>query len=159
MTLNQDDFKRVLGSFATGVTIVTFKNDEEIHGLTVNAFSSVSLDPPLILVCVKKNSTSHTMISESTDFVVNILSDKQKDLAWNFANPKLGSQERYENVCYEFNRNGVPVFADNLAWLECKTVEQLAGGDHTVFIGRVEDVGFSEIEKPLLYYRSKFHGI
>ncbi len=159
MALNQDDFKRVLGSFATGVTIVTLKSDEEIHGLTVNAFSSVSLDPPFILVCLKKNSTSHTMMSESTDFVVNILSDKQKDLALNFANPKLGRGERYENVRYEINRRGVPVFTDNLAWLECKTVEQLAGGDHTIFIGRVEDVGFSVNGKPLLYYRSRFHDI
>ena len=159
MALNQDDFKKVLGRFATGVTIVTFKNDAEIHGLTVNAFSSVSLDPPLVLVCLKKNHTSHTMMSESTDFVVNILSDKQKDLAWNFANPKLGSRERYENVLYEINRHGVPVFTDNLAWLECKTVEQLAGGDHTIFIGQVEDVGFSVNGKPLLYYRSKFYDI
>lgn len=159
MPVNPDTFKKVLGSFATGVTIVTFRDEMTYHGLTVNAFSSVSLDPPLVLVCVKKDSTSHAMMSRTDGFVVNILSDLQQDLAWKFANPRLSSQERYENIAFATNTRGIPVFADNLASLECKITEGLQGGDHTIFLGQVENATYSEDRKPLVYYRSEFHDL
>ncbi len=159
MSVNEDTFKNALGSFATGVTIVTFKNGEDFHGLTVSAFSSVSLQPPLILVCIKKDSTSHALMAATDGFVVNILSDSQQELAGRFANPGLSSAERYKTAAYQTNSRGVPVFTDTLGHLDCRTVEQLDGGDHTIFLGSVEHADFEEGKKPLLYFRSQFHGL
>lgn len=157
MPMITDDFKQILGRFATGVTIVTFKNEDGPHGLTVNAFSSVSLDPPLILICIDKNARGHAILDNTDAFVVNILSEQQNKICYKFAISKLSSEERYAGVSYHLTENGIPVFEDNLCHFECKIAEKYAGGDHTIFLGEVEKGQISEDKKPLLFYSSQIH--
>lgn len=155
MSISQDTFKKVLGSFCTGVTIVTFKNNETAHGLTVSAFSSLSLDPPLVLVCIKKDGVSHKMMLETDSFAVNILSDKQMDLAWRFADSKLNSEERFAGAELATDASQ-PVFAENLSHLICKITDRFEGGDHSIFVGEVQEAGINEGEKPLVYFSGGF---
>jgi flavin reductase (DIM6/NTAB) family NADH-FMN oxidoreductase RutF len=155
MGISQDDFRQALGTFCTGVTIVTFRSEGICHGLTVNAFSSLSLDPAMVLVCIKKNGGSHALIAESDAFAVNILSYEQEDLAYRFANSELSSEQRFEDA--ELRQDlDQPVFRDDLSYLVCKTVNRYDGGDHSIFLGEVQDVGINPDKKPLLYYRSRF---
>ncbi|RMF66285.1 MAG: flavin reductase [Calditrichaeota bacterium] len=157
MPISPDLFKQVMSQFCTGVTVVTFKNGPTIHGLTVNAFSSVSLDPPLILVCIDKKSSSHAALSESGRFVVNILSEGQAELAARFANPSLSSSERYAGTVYDLNDAGIPVFAHTLGHLVCRTEQQVDGGDHTIFLAQVEHASVLAHGNPLLYFRREFY--
>lgn len=159
MSVSPELFKQVLSRFCTGVTIVTVKNKSGAHGLTVNAFTSVSLDPPLILVCIDKGGNSHEFMSVCDFFVVNILSEEQTELANRFADPDLTSEQRFENASVQLTQRGIPIFDDNLGHLECRNVQQVDGGDHTIFIGQVEDANFSEERSPLLYYKSRFYNI
>ena len=159
MSVSPDLFKQVLGRFCSGVTILTFKNATGIHGLTVTAFSSLSLDPPLILCCIKKGGNSYDGLSGSEHFTVNILSDKQKDLALRFANSELDSSARFAGCEYQTLKHGIPCFNDNLAHILCHKSKEYDGGDHAIFIGQVEEVHFSEAHRPLLYFSKKFHQV
>lgn len=155
MPISADLFKQLLSRFASGVTVVTFKGDEGIHGITVNAFSSVSLSPPLILICIDKQASSHGYLSDSDLFVVNILTDEQTDLVYKFADPKLSSEERFAAATYRKTPQGLPILDGCLAHLECRTVKAVDAGDHTVFIGEIEDGSFSEQHDPMVYYGGK----
>ncbi len=156
MSVSPEPFRNTLAKFCTGVTIVTTKNQEGMHGLTVNAFTSVSLDPPLILVCIQKNGLSHSSLCECETFVVNILSIEQKKLSDRFANPAMDSEDRFRDLSFRVSENGDPILADNLGHLECRVVNQFEGGDHTIFIGQVENGDFSEGKQPLLFYESRY---
>jgi flavin reductase (DIM6/NTAB) family NADH-FMN oxidoreductase RutF len=156
MAVSADIFRRVLGRFATGVTVITLKNKDGIHGLTVNAFASVSLQPPLVLICIQKNGISHACMAEADSFVVNILGEEQIDLAKRFADSNLNSHERFENVSYRVTRQGVPILDGNLGHLECNIVNQFDGGDHTIFLGQVEEAEAAKGGRPLLYYESQY---
>ena len=149
-------FRNTLSKFCTGVTIVTAKNQDGVHGLTVNAFSSVSLDPPLILVCIQKNGLAHSFLCDCEAFVVNILSTEQKELSDRFANPRLDSDARFRDSAFEVSEKGIPILTGNLGHLECRVVDQIEGGDHTIFIGQVENADFSDGKQPLLFYGSKY---
>jgi flavin reductase (DIM6/NTAB) family NADH-FMN oxidoreductase RutF len=156
MSVSPELFRNTLAKFCTGVTIVTTKNQEGMHGLTVNAFTSVSLDPPLILVCIQKNGLSHSTLSGCETFVVNILSEEQKELSDRFANPAIDSEERFRDLSFRVSENGIPILAGNLGHLECRVLNQFEGGDHTIFIGQVENGDFSEGKQPLLFYESRY---
>ena len=149
-------FRNTLAKFCTGVTIITTKNQDGLHGLTVNSFTSVSLDPPLILICIQKNGLSHSTLCECEDFVVNILSKEQKELSDRFANPALDSEERFRDLNFRLSENGLPILASNLGHLECRVVSQFEGGDHTIFMGQVENGDYSEGKQPLLFYDSGY---
>jgi len=138
MSASPELFRNTLAKFCTGVTIITTKNQQGMHGLTVNAFTSVSLDPPLILVCIQKNGLSHSTLCECETFVVNILSIEQKELADRFANPALDSEERFRDLSFRVSENGVPILVGNLGHLECRVINQFEGGDHTIFVSQVE---------------------
>lgn len=156
MSVSAELFRNTLAKFCTGVTIVTTKNQDGLHGLTVNSFTSVSLDPPLILICIQKNGSSHSTLSRSETFVVNILSAEQKELSDRFANSALDSEERFRGLNFRISENGVPILAGNLGHLECRVVNQFEGGDHTIFIGQVENGDFSKGRQPLLFYESGY---
>jgi len=159
MPISSDAFKQVLGRFCTGVTIVTFRDESGIHGLTVNAFSSVSLEPPLVLICVDKKGSSHQILSETEAFVVNLLSKDQTELAYRFADANLSSEQRYTESAYWLTEKGIPVFEDNLGYLECKIYERFDGGDHSIFLGEVENGDVSESKRPLIFYSSQFYSL
>lgn len=156
MPISSELFRNTLAKFCTGVTIVTTKNQDRLHGITVNSFTSVSLDPPLILICIKKNGLSHSTLCESKNFMINILSVEQKELSDRFANPAMDSETRFKGLKFRISKNGLPVLAGNLGHLECRVVNQFEGGDHTIFIGQVEKGEFSEGKKPLLFYNSRY---
>jgi len=144
MTFDKDFFRQVMGQFATGVTIVTACNKGALVGLTVNAFCTVSLDPPLVLVCVDLQSNTLPHIRESGAFAVNILTDQQEHFSRCFA---TSSEERYEHFCrasYSVAATGSPVLADVLAFIDARIVAEYPGGDHVIFVGQVEAMGTND---------------
>lgn len=141
MALENSFFRQVMGRFATGVTIVTTCSHGSLIGLTVNSFCSVSLDPPLVLVCIDLNSSTLPHFRQSGSFVVNILSDQQEQLSRCFA---TSSRERYEHFCYASYRHaatGSPVIDGVLAFIDARIVAEYPGGDHAIFVGQVEAMG------------------
>lgn len=149
------DFRRVMGHFPTGVTIVTTRHsDGAVCGLTVNAFCSVSLEPTLVLVCVEVGADSHDCIQSSGIFAVNVLEEGSgESLSRRFST--WGHFDKFERVPYRAERTGSPVLEQALAWLDCRLVESMPAGDHTVFLGEVLD-GDSREGKPLVYYRGGY---
>jgi flavin reductase (DIM6/NTAB) family NADH-FMN oxidoreductase RutF len=141
MTMEKDFFRQVMGRFATGVTVVTAKSPKGVAGLTVNTFCSVSLNPPLVLVCVDLNSQTLPYIRESGAYAVNILTDEQEHLSRCFATP---SQERYERFCevdYHEAPTGSPIIDGVLAFVDTRVVAEYPGGDHVIFLGEVVAMG------------------
>jgi flavin reductase (DIM6/NTAB) family NADH-FMN oxidoreductase RutF len=148
-----DDFRRVLGHFATGVTIITTTDTEKrATGLTVSAFCSVSLDPPQILVCIDHKSQSYPALRDGDRFAVNILSCDHEHVSRRFATTRL---DKFDGVPYTLGDLGVPLIDGALAQLECRTVSRHVEGDHTILVGRVESARTATGE-PLLYYRGKY---
>lgn len=141
MAIEKDFFRQVMGQFATGVTVVTTSDERGPVGLTVNAFCSVSLDPPLVLICVDLRSHALPRIRESGVFAVNILTIRQEQLSRCFA---TSSEERYENFChasYHVAATGAPVIDDVLAFIDARIVAEYPGGDHVIFLGKVAAMG------------------
>ncbi len=144
MTIDKDFFRQVMGRFATGITIVTTDNRGVPGGLTVNAFCSVSLNPPLVLVCIDINSQALQLIRESKAFAVNMLHSKQEYLSRCFA---THSSERFEHFCHVPYHKAVtdsPIFDDALAFLDTRVVAEYPGGDHAIFLGEVVAMGTGE---------------
>lgn len=153
MTVSPDEFRSVLGRFPSGVTVVTTKApDDSDSGMTVSAFCSVSLEPPLVLICIEKTASAYDALTRSTGFVVNILSAAQEQLARRFA---IVDIDRFEGVGYSRSQNGFAVLDDALGLIECGTVGQHEAGDHTVIVGEVEAARAGS-GTPLLYYRGGY---
>lgn len=154
MTVDPDSFRSVLGRFASGITVVTTRDaGGRDHGMTVSAFCSVSLVPPLVLVCVDQAASMHDVLLAESHFAVNILSAEQEALSRRFS----GSEEhlRFEGIGYSRGQGGLPLLDDVLAHVECRRVDQHAAGDHTIVIGEVESALTYE-ERPLVYYRGGY---
>ncbi len=141
MTIEKVFFCQAMGQFATGVTVVTARNKDAVVGLTVNAFCSVSLEPPLVLVCIDLQSNTLSHIRESGAFAVNILTDQQEHLSRCFA---TSSEERYKHFChgsYSVAATGSPILDGTLAFIDARIVAEYPGGDHAIFVGQVEAMG------------------
>lgn len=160
MPVSGDLFRRVLGSFASGVTVVTTRAVDEVHGTTMSAVSAVSLTPPLVLVCVDRAAQIHDLIGRGQIFAVNILHEGQRDLSQILARkgtPELESAHRLENVAYRTGMTGAPILLDHLAYLDCRVAQAVRAGDHTIYVGQVEDAGLADRPRtPLLYYRGQY---
>jgi flavin reductase (DIM6/NTAB) family NADH-FMN oxidoreductase RutF len=156
-SLSPELFRRVMGSFATGVTVVTVQREPgKVHGMTANSFTSVSLDPLLILVCVDQNAQLLSFLKNARRFGVNILRSDQQALSEHFAKPHPPpEEERQLNVQFEWAPSGIPLLAGSLAQLTCNVAAQYMAGDHTIFIGEVESMREGDGE-PLLYHRRKY---
>lgn len=157
MPVDTHTFRAVMARFATGVTIVTTRLGEEIHGLTVNAFCSVSLEPMLVLICIDKHATAHALLEKSGAFAVNLLAADQQDIAKRFAINKLPALERFKGIAHHRQVTGAPVFDHSLGFLDCKIVATYPGGDHTIFLGEVLALGQKNGHNPLLYFKSAYH--
>ena len=154
MTLDPDSFRSVLGRFASGITVVTTLDaDGRDVGMTVSAFASVSLHPPLVSVCVDHEASMFLALGHADRFGVNILSSEQEALSRRFA--AVESTHRFDGLGYERGESGVVLLEDALAHLECRRVAQHDAGDHTLFIGEVERVSAQDA-RPLLYYRGGY---
>ncbi len=156
MAINRDEFRGALSRFASGITIVTTKDKENrLHGITVSAFSSLSLEPPLILICVEKTTGSHFALERSEAFVVNILDSRQIGLSERFASLL---PHKFDDVEFTFGIDEIPVLSGCVATLECRLANSCDGGDHTIFIGEVEKANIGDGD-PLVYYRSGYRGL
>lgn len=154
MAVDAETFKRALGSWATGVTIVTSQDGALRHGMTVSAFNEVSLDPPLVLICADKTSNTQALIERTRTFSVSILSQGQDQLSRLFAN-KEREELRFESLDCEIGATGCPRIPGALAWLDCSVQQAVEAGDHVVYIGRVEK---AEVEDhgPLIHFRGEY---
>jgi len=155
MDFTTADFKAVMGRFTTGVTVVTTALGSQRAGITVNAFCSVSLDPPLVLVCIERTAHIHDLLIEAGVFAVNLLAERQDEVARCFAN---SSDRRNQEFCSCKTQNlqtGAPVLRDALGFLDCVITDVFPGGDHSIIVGRIEALGAAD-RKPLVYYRSQY---
>jgi len=156
MPIDMQTFRAVMSKFATGVTVVSTRSGEEIHGLTVNAFCSVSLQPMLVLVCIDKNAKAHALLEKSNNFAVNLLAADQEAIARRFATDQLSADDRFKGVVYHQEATGAPVFDHSLGFLDCEIAAAYPGGDHTIFVGRVMALGEKSTGDPLIYFRSAY---
>lgn len=145
-------FRRALGSFATGVAVVTAAAAANHAGLTVNSFASLSLDPPLILWSLNVRSSSLGIFRSAPYFAVNVLSQDQSHLSVHFGTPR---KDRFEGVAWEAGLGGAPLLADCVAHFECAVVSQIESGDHVLFIGRVERLRHDD-QDALMFYRGRY---
>lgn len=153
MTIDPDEFRAVLGRFASGVTILTARDAEgQDHGMTVSAFCSVSLVPPLVLACIDRAADMQDVLRKASHFGISILQEGQEALSRRFA--ELPSN-RFEGVGYKRGESGVVLVEDALAHLECRKVDRHDAGDHAIYVGEVEWTDCGE-GRPLLYYRGGY---
>ena len=147
------ELRRVLGSFVTGVTVVTTTDDEGgLHGVTANSFSSVSLDPPLVLWSQAVTSQSHPVFFKTERFAVNILAEDQIELSNRFAK---SSQEKFAGLDVDIGLGGIPLLRGCNAWLQCRVVSRLPGGDHTIYVGEVNSMARVE-RRPLVFGNGQY---
>jgi flavin reductase (DIM6/NTAB) family NADH-FMN oxidoreductase RutF len=160
MSLTAAEFREAMGAFATGVTIVTVDLNGEVHGMTANAFASVSLDPLLLLVCVDRNARTHAHLHTKKRFGVNILAENQRPISEYYARPDYTHERAEAEAGARFDRtaHGTPKLQGAIAYLECKLQSAQEAGDHTIFIAEVEDVLVRQGE-PLLFHRGKYRKI
>ena len=153
MPVDDAQFKAALSHFASGVTIVTTELDGKPYGMTVASFASLSLRPPLVLICIEKSVKTHDAIAAAKKFGVSILADDQHDISGRFASK---SEDKFSGV--DIVQGSVQLIAGALSTLECNVTDQFPGGDHSIFVGEVVAVGTRE-GAPLVYYRSAYHDI
>ncbi len=146
-----------MGSFATGVTVITVDYNGHIHGMTANAFTSVSLDPLLVLVCVDHKARTHAHLHSRKRFGVNVLAEDQRAISEYYALPVTTHENAEQEAGARFDRtaHGTPVLHGALAYLECRLDTAQDAGDHTIFIAEVEDVVVRD-GNPLLYFRGEY---
>ncbi|XID91420.1 flavin reductase family protein [Paenibacillaceae bacterium WGS1546] len=148
------EFRNAMGTFATGVTVISVYHDGKAHGMTANAFSSVSLEPPLVLVCIDHRANSLGYIREAGHFGVNVLSSEQEDVSRLFAHQKL---DKTPEIRFS-ETEGAPLLEGALVQCNCKVVQTVEAGDHTIFIGEVGEIRRTEGE-PLCFYQGKYRAL
>jgi flavin reductase (DIM6/NTAB) family NADH-FMN oxidoreductase RutF len=145
--------REVMSSYPTGVTVVTGCDAEGVpYGLTVNSFTSLSLDPPLVLVCIGRGSSCHDRLVSASHFTINVLSAGQSDIAARFSSSP--SERRFDDVRWNLSPHGAPVLDEGVAWLDCSVHEVMSGGDHSVLLGTVEGAATSD-RPALMFYRGR----
>jgi flavin reductase (DIM6/NTAB) family NADH-FMN oxidoreductase RutF len=153
--MDEAAFKLAMSHFASGVTVVTTEHDGRQYGMTVASFASLSLHPPLVLICIEKIVKTHDAIAAAQKFGVSMLSADQGAISARFASR---SEDKFSGIEIKRGEIGIPLIAGALTTLECEVYDQLPGGDHSIFVGRVVDARTRE-GAPLLYFRSGYHEI
>jgi flavin reductase (DIM6/NTAB) family NADH-FMN oxidoreductase RutF len=157
LSFSQAELKDAYACWATGVTIVTTRAGDRIHGMTVSAFTEVSLEPPLVLVCIEKTSNTQPVIAEGGVFAVNILARGQEPLAQLFASDETEGR-RFSDLEYETGATGAPLLAGSVANLDCRLEAAHEAGDHIIYIGEVVGLHISD-DDPLLFYHRGYCGL
>lgn len=153
MAIDPDEFRAVLGRFASGVTVVTARDrDGRDHGMTVSAFCSVSLTPPLVLACIARSTEMYAVIQDASHFGVSVLGESQEALSRRFAELPSG---RFDGIGYFRAESGVVLLDDAIAHLDCRQVDRHEAGDHSIHIGEVEWARCRQ-DRPLIYYRGGY---
>ncbi|HEX2916593.1 MAG TPA: flavin reductase family protein [Chloroflexia bacterium] len=160
MSFTPHDFRKTLSHFATGITVVTTTTpDGGYYGITVNSITSVSLNPPLVLICIDKKTEAHRLLPLSGVFCANILEAQQQYLSDRFAGREPDNKTPFADIALHTEATGAPVFNESLGFVDCRIVNAYDGGDHTIFLGEVVQLGYRQGETepaPLLYYRSNY---
>lgn len=156
-SLTPANFRRVVGHFATGVTVITVEREPgAVHGMTASSFTSISLDPLLVLVSVDHNARLLTFLKEQRRFGVNILRDSQQAVSQHFAKPHPDAEANVPpGFGFRWTESGIPLLSDALAHLACNVAAEYPGGDHTLFLGEVESLDAQDGD-PLLYFRGQY---
>lgn len=155
MALTPDQFRQLMSRFASGITVLTAVDARQRpHGMTVSAFSSLSLDPPLVLVCVDRSASMLDVLDAATHFAVNILAEGQEALSRRFSLEEM--ELRFEGVGHSSGIGGVPVLHGALATLECRRMARHDAGDHAIFIGEVMGGTLDQAARPLVYYAGAY---
>ncbi|HEX8254618.1 MAG TPA: flavin reductase family protein [Thermoanaerobaculia bacterium] len=155
MPLDEATFKLALSHFASGVTIVTTEHEGRPYGMTVASFASLSLHPPLVLVCIEKSVKTHEALSSADAFGVSILGASQQAVSGRFASKR---DDKFDGVSVRRGELGSPLIDGAICALECRVHSKLEGGDHTIFVGEVVDAQTTG-EAPLVYFRSAYREI
>lgn len=155
MTVGADDFKKAMQLWASGVTVVTTQSEKfGLQGMTVTAFSSVSVNPPQVLVCINESADTGTGIQESGHFAVNVLNSDQQEVSNQFAGGS-SQEQRFANTPWTAGVTGTPVLDQSLMSLECKVIEKVYAGTHWIIIGEVQNCICRE-GNPILYYKGSY---
>jgi flavin reductase (DIM6/NTAB) family NADH-FMN oxidoreductase RutF len=152
MNIEPTQLRKLMRKWASGVTLVTVRHGSEAHGMTVSSFTSISLDPPLILVSLEKDSRTHGLVRKSGRFAVSILANQQVELAERFAGRIPDQNDRTASLKNKTELSEIPIPSGSLAYLECEVIDSKDAGTHTLFIAQVIWEVASEGGQPLLYY-------
>ncbi len=152
MAVDLQAFKHALSQFASGVTVVTTVHEGQRFGLTASSFSSLSLHPPLVLVCLARKAVTHGVIERSGVFAVNVLGARQLEFGLRFAGLVPGLKDRFEGIETAAAATGSPLLPGVLSWVDCRLWNRYEGGDHSIFVGEVIDLAATTADTPLLYH-------
>ncbi|MDQ3953772.1 MAG: flavin reductase family protein [Actinomycetota bacterium] len=155
MAVSPDAFRHALRKFASGVTIVTVAAGGELHGMTASSFASVSLVPPLVLVCLDKSSRTLALVAQTGSFAVNVLRGDQQEVSHAFARAGV---KPFSSISHRLGDNGAPVLDDAIAVLECTTYRVFEAGDHEVVLGEVTASAVTGGD-PLVYYNGAYRSL
>jgi len=155
--VSDDAFRNVTGNFATGVTVVTVHTDDGDHGMTVNSFASVSLDPPLVLFNAEESTKSHDLVADAEHYAVNILSADQEWVSNRFAGAHEEMDDPFEDIECTTAATGAPIIADSLGYIDCTLWNTYDGGDHAIYVGEVQELDLlDEDADPLTFFRGSY---
>ena len=156
-TFDQRDFRKALGTFATGITVITttLKNSAPV-GITVNSFSSVSLEPPLVLWCLDNEADSYDIFAKCSNFAVHILHQDQEAISQAFSTK---NNNRFADLDWEAGEFGSPILKDYASCFQCETEISYAGGDHIILLGRVKAIATNKDKSPLIYHDGNYHAL
>ncbi|MGH3665415.1 MAG: flavin reductase family protein [Egibacteraceae bacterium] len=157
--ISEEQYRDTLARFATGVTVVSTEVDGILHGMTANAFSSLSLDPLLVLVCIERTTGMHELLPHAKTFAATMLAAGQERESVFFASTRRPSgRDQYDDVAWiPAPVTGAPVLSEGLAFVDCRVAEMLDGGDHSIFIGEVLDLGILQPDgEPLIYFGHRY---
>ena len=155
MTFDPESFRRAMRAWTTGVAILLAAHEGESYGMTINSFTSLSLDPPLVTVVLKNDTRIFELVNRSRTFTVNILSDSQTEMAENLAG-KLHGAERMSGLAVQTLTSGASALTEGLAWLDCRVVHTYAAGVNTLFVAEVTDAHVRSTESPLVYHDREY---
>lgn len=154
MSFNPRTFRNALGCFPTGVTVVTTLSGNALPvGVTISSFTSLSLAPPLVLFCLDEQNSELEAFLQNGHFSINVLREEQRELSLRFASRQ---EDKWQGVAYEIWSSGVPILSDCLANFECSLADVHSGGDHRIFVGRVERMHHAATGRPLVYWRGNY---
>jgi len=159
MTLTPETLRKAMRNWASGIVIVTAQHKDTQHGMTVSAFTFLSLDPPLLSVALYKTSRTHELVEASGRFAVTILSAEQEDISNIFAGSVTNTENRFEGLETESLPSGILVVGGGLASFDCRVTQKISVGTNTLFIAEVEDIIATEDGDPLLYFNQSYHSL
>lgn len=156
MILDPESFRNAMRAWTTGVAVLMSAYENETYGMTINSFTSLSLDPPLVTVVLKNDTRIFDLVTKSRAFSVTLLESSQQELAENFAS-KLHGAERMASVATQTLPSGTPLLQGGLAWLDCRVVHAYAAGLNTLFVAEVAEARVHSAENPLVYHNREYH--